>query len=253
MARPARHRRFAATIAASAASGVLLVLVGCSGASDGASPSATTATRPATTTTAVRVATTTTEPGTTPSSVPAPAVEPSEVPEGYRPLRAPGIGIGVAVPETWTITDLRGDDLTTAQAEAAATDPQLSALLADGGALMDRARALAAIGPAGDRGTSVVTVIQLDTAVSTISEDLVAQVRQQVEGYGATDVQVARVDVDGLPAGEQALDVRAVLTVDGVPQELATIVVPAQAGVAVLTVRAESAALDSIVRSLAAA
>lgn len=228
----------------------LVVLGGCAGSDDGTE--ATTTSRAPAPSTSAAPASSTVAPTEPADPALAPAVEPREVPDGFRALRAPGIGVGVAVPEAWTVTDLRGDDLTEAQAEAAATDPQLSGLLADGGALLDDARALAALGPSSPAGTPVVTLIQLDVVVDEVPPDVEAQVRRQVEGYGAADVRVGRVAVAGRAAGAMALEVRAVLTIGGVAQQLVVQVVPTALGLAVVTVRAESGALDVVLRSLAA-
>lgn len=224
---------------------VAVALGACSGSDGGAAP-------PSTDRTAVTTTPTTSTTSTTIGVDRLPdAVEPTSVPEGWRALRAPGIGVGVAVPDGWTISDLQGDDLSADQLEAAADDPQLSGLLADDGALAGAARPLVAIGPTGDQGTSLVTLLQLLVATD-LPDELLPTVRDQVEGLGATDVAVERVVVPGLASGRRAVQVRAVLSVKGRAQRLAVTIVPATPGIAVVTARGTAAEVDAITASLAA-
>ncbi len=89
-------------------------------------------------------------------------------PPGYRLVTGPGPGVAVAlaVPEAWEVLDLDGDDLADLQGDLA-DDPQLAGLLAQGGAMLDGAATLAALGPDGGSGRDLAVAVQLGIVLPT--------------------------------------------------------------------------------------
>ena len=232
----------------------MFLLAGCASGDGGFTfSSVTTTTKPTsggsgTTTPSATSPSTTT---TTEVHADARAVDPASVPDGFQVVQRKGIGVGLAVPRSWTIVDLDSSDLTAAQRQLIDTDPQLAGMIGRAGGLLDSAKALAAGDPA-DATRPTVSVVQLDLSLPTIPKLVADQMRNQMAALGATDVRSESLVVPGLSAGARALRLDATLNIASMKQRLQMVIVPASAGIVVVTVRADAATTRAIVSTIAA-
>jgi hypothetical protein len=203
------------------------VLVACS--DDAGSDEA--ATTPSTT-----VATTTT---TSPDGSGGAPVDPASLPDGWAPVRAEGVGVGLAVPGHWRVEELDAEQVADRGASLAEVDPQLAGMIEQAGALVAGGRVVLAADAEGG-GTELASVVQLDLSLPTVPESFVAQVRRQVEAIGGEDVMAERVALPGLREPARALRVEATLPLGADRARLLIVVVPTDIGLAIVSIRSEA-------------
>ena len=179
-------------------------------------------------------------------------VKPAEIPVGYQALNGEGVGVGLAVPTSWTPMTLTGDQLANGSKVLEKDNPELSALAGSAGAMLSDAKVLAARGT-GTRGVRpVVAIIQTDLSLPTVPKMMGDQVEQQFKSAGATDVSTSMIPIHGLDGEARALEVSVTLAMAGQSVQLHEVIVPSSLVLVIIAMTGPPKTVDTIVSTIAA-
>ena len=179
-------------------------------------------------------------------------MKPAEIPVGYKALNGDGVGVGLAVPTSWTPMTLTGDQLANGSKVLEKDNPELSALAGSAGAMLSDAKVLAARGT-GTRGVRpVVAIIQTDLSLPTVPKMMGDQVEQQFKSAGATDVSTSMIPIHGLDGEARALEVSVTLAMAGQSVQLHEVIVPSSLGLVIIAMTGPPKTVDTIVSTIAA-
>ncbi len=169
-------------------------------------------------------------------------------PGGGQVVAHDDVGLSLVVPDDWEVQEVDAETLVEGGAEVLADDPLLSGMVEQSAAMTGDATSLAASSV--DPGGEGVVVIQLQLSLPAIPEMMVETMQGQLETLGATDVLVERRPVPG-PDGEvQVLAYEATLDVAGRTVTQRAMMVPTDAGLALVTVTAGAERAEEILGSV---
>ena len=145
--------------------------------------------------------TTTTKPKATTTTLDSDPLD-IDVRDGFTPFRSEEDGFAIAVPERMRVFDLSSENLDQIKEALGADNPQLAAVFDQAGSLIAQGGKLFAVDPTGagqGKPADTLNIIRTPTSVDPTAAGFEDTIVKQLEGVGATDVEVTSLDV---PAGK---------------------------------------------------